>query len=189
MRNRFFSVSCALVLFATAALSQPVQQPAQQPAPGPEAMRPGDGDPIRQLNLTPEQREQIRAIREHNQNERAVTMQKLREANRALEQALNAENPDEAVVEQRLKDVAEAQASQNRLRVLTEIRIRRVLTAEQRVLLRSLQQQARENRRQRMLPDTDENMQRRDERMRRAEERRNGVNQLQRRRDNQNRIP
>jgi len=189
MRNRFFLVICALVLFATTAPSQPIQQPAQQPAPGPEAMRPGDGDPIRQLNLTPEQREQIRAIREHNQNERAVTAQKLREANRALEQALNAENPDEAIVEQRLKDVAEAQASQTRMRVLTEIRIRRVLTAEQRVLLRSLQQQARDNRRQRLLTDTEEKMQRREERMRRVEERRNGVNQLQRRRDNQNRIP
>jgi Spy/CpxP family protein refolding chaperone len=152
-------------------------------------MRPGDGDPIRQLNLTPEQREQIRAIREHNQNERAVTAQKLREANRALEQALNVENPDEAVVEQRLKDVADAQASQTRMRVLTEIRIRRVLTAEQRVLLRSLQEQARENRRQRMLPNPEDRMQQREERMRRVEERRNGVNQLQRRRDNQNRIP
>jgi Spy/CpxP family protein refolding chaperone len=185
MRNRFLMIFSVVILLATVALGQA----AQQPVAGPETMRPADGDPIRQLNLTPNQREQIRAIRENNQNERAATAQKLREANRALEQALNSESPDEAIVQQRLKDVAEAQASQMRMRVLTEVRIRRVLTAEQRLLLQSLQQQARENRRQRMLSDPEEKMQRREERLRRAQERRNGANLLQRRRENQNRIP
>jgi Spy/CpxP family protein refolding chaperone len=185
MRNRFLMVFSVVVLFATVA----VGQATQQRAPSPEIMRPADGDPIRQLNLTPEQREQIRAIRENNQKERAATVQKLREANRALEQALNAESPDEAAVQQRLKDVAEAQASQMQMRVLTEVRIRRVLTAEQRLLLHSLQEQARENRRQRMLTNPEERMQRRDERQRRGLERRNGANLLQRRRENQNRIP
>ena len=185
MRNRFLIIFSLVILFASVALGQT----PQPPTPGPEAMRPGDGDPIRQLNLTPEQREQIRAIRQNNQNERAAVGQKLREANIALEQALSVENPEEVVVEQRLKEVAAAQASQMRLRVLSEIRIRRVLTPDQRVLLRSLQQQAKENRRERMLTDPEERMQRREERMRRVQERRNGVNSLQRRRENQTRIP
>ncbi len=184
MRNRSLLIFTAIVLFASAAFGQALQQPA----PNAETMRPADGDPIRQLNLTPEQREQIRAIRQNIQSERAAAGQKLREANLALEQALSAENPEEAVVEQRLKDVAAAQAAQMRLRVLSEIRIRRVLTTEQRVLLRSLQQQAMENRRQRMLNDPNERMQRQEERLRRAQERHNGVNSLQRR-ANQNRVP
>jgi len=184
MRNRLLLMFAALVLFASVTFGQT----PQTPAPNAEPLRPADGDPIRQLNLTPEQREQIRAIRQNNQNERAAECKKLREANRALQLALNADNPDEAVIEQRLKEVAEAQASQMRLRVLSEVRIRRVLTAEQRVLLRSLQQQAMENRRQRMAIDPDEKMERREERLRRAQERRK-TNSLQRRRDGQTPIP
>ncbi len=184
MRNRLLLMFTAVVLFASVSFGQA----PQQPAPNAEPMRPADGDPIRQLNLTPEQREQIRAIRQNSQNERSTTALKLREANRGLQEALNADNPDEALVEQRLKEVAEAQASQMRLRVLSEVRIRRVLTAEQRVLLRSLQQQAMENRRQRMLTDPEEKLERREERLRRAQERRK-VNSLQRRRDSQTPIP
>src|SRR2546422_6028354 len=74
-------------------------QTAQQPPGTPEQQQSGAGDdPIRQLNLTPEQREQIRSIREHNKDERAAIGERLRESNRALEEALNSENPDETVV-------------------------------------------------------------------------------------------
>ena len=99
-------------------------------------------DPIAQLNLTPEQREKIRGIREQTKNERAAINQRLRQSNTALEQALESDNPDEAVVEQRLRDAAAAQAAATRMRVLTEVRIRRVLTPEQLVTLRLLRQQA-----------------------------------------------
>ena len=81
MRNRLLLMFAAVVLFASVTFGQT----SQTPAPNAEPIRPGDGDPIRQLNLTPEQREQIRAIRQNNQNERAATGQKLREANRALQ--------------------------------------------------------------------------------------------------------
>ncbi|HYN25260.1 MAG TPA: Spy/CpxP family protein refolding chaperone [Pyrinomonadaceae bacterium] len=105
--------------------------------------RPPGDDPIRELNLTPEQRERIRAIREQLQAERAAINQRLRETNRALEEALDADNPDESVVEQRLRDVAAAQAASMRMRVLSEVRIRRVLNPEQLAILRTLRQNAR----------------------------------------------
>ena len=73
-------------------------QSTQQPAAAPEPQQ--GGDLIRQLNLTPEQREQIRAIREDKQTERAAVNQRLRESNRALEEALDTDNPDEVVIEQ-----------------------------------------------------------------------------------------
>ena len=47
----------------------------------------GGGIPIRQLNLTPEQREQIRSIRQQTNVERAAINQRVGEANRALETA------------------------------------------------------------------------------------------------------
>ncbi len=159
----------------------------QQPS-GPETQQsPAGVDPIRQLNLTPEQREQIRSIREHNKEERAAINERVGVANRALQEALEADNPDEALVEQRLRDVATAQAAAMRMRTLTEIRIRRVLTAEQRVTLKALQQQARENRRERLLAAPDDRQQRQEERRRVMQNQRNGLGPLIPRRENQRR--
>lgn len=117
---------------------QPQQTDAQQPGPV--------EDPIRQLNLTAEQREKIRTITEDKKLERVEINQRLREANRRLQEALDSDNPDEAVVEQRLREVAAAQAAQMRMRVLTEVRIRRVLSTEQQDRLRILRRQARRER-------------------------------------------
>jgi Spy/CpxP family protein refolding chaperone len=132
----------ATVGVRTAAAQQPdAQQEGPQPAPV--------EDPIRQLNLTPQQREQIRTIRQQLQPERAAVNQRVRQANRALESALDADNPDEALIEQRINDLSAAQAAQMRLRAQSELRIRRVLTPEQRILLRHLLQAAQEIRRER----------------------------------------
>src|SRR5882724_3857993 len=141
-------------------------QAAQQQPATPEPQQ--GGDPIRQLNLTPEQREQ-------NKTERAAINERLRESNRTLEEALNAENPDEALVEQRVGEVAAAQAAAMRMRILTEIRIRRVLTPEQRVILRSLQRQAKDIRRERLLANPDERQRRQEERSRALQNQRNGL--------------
>lgn len=163
-------------------------QTAQQPEPGSPARLQSrlDGDPIRQLNLAPEQREQIRTIREQNQTERAAINQRVRETNRALEAVLDSDNPDEAVVEQRMREVAAAQAAAMRMRILTEVRIRRVLTAEQRSLLRSLRQQANQMRRERPLNSPDERLRRREE-QRGLQNQRNGIGPLFPRRDAQRR--
>ena len=72
------------------------EQETALPAP---QQRPLAGDPIRQLNLTPEQREQIRTIREQSQAERAAINERVRKTNRALQAVLDSDNPDEAVLE------------------------------------------------------------------------------------------
>jgi Spy/CpxP family protein refolding chaperone len=144
-------------------------------------------DPVRQLNLTPEQREQIRSIREQNKDERAAINERVGAANRALEESLDNDNPDESVVEQRLRDLGTAQAAAIRMRTLTEIRIRRVLTVEQRSLLRSLRQQARDIRRERLLTAPDERQQRQEERRRALQNQRNGLGPIFPRRENQRR--
>jgi len=167
-------VTLAFFAAAQAVLGQTLPQ-----QPGGSEVQQGALDPIRQLNLTPEQREQIRSIREENKTERATINDRLREANLALKTVLDLENPDEASVEQRLRDVATAQAAAMRMRVLTEIRIRRVLTREQRVILRTLQEQAQEIRRERLLTSPDER-----ERRRALQNQRNGLGPLLPRREN-----
>ncbi len=153
---------------------QTVQQQPGSPQPQPGGVM---EDPIRQLNLTPEQREQIRSIRQQTNVERTAINQRVGEANRALEAALDSDNPDEAVVEQRMRDLATAQAEAMRMRISTEVKIRRVLTVEQRTILRSLRQQAREIRRDR-LEIRDQRQRRREERRNTLQNQRNGLGPL-----------
>ena len=179
--GRIMTLLALLAFLAFPAAVVPVTgQGAQQPTTSPEPQQ-GGGDLIRQLNLTPEQREQIRSIRQGNQPERATVNQRLRETNDALEEALNADTPDEALVEQRVRDVAAAQASAMRIRISTEIRVRRVLTAEQRTILRSLQRQALETQRERRKVNAGERQNRKDERA--LQNQRNGLGPLLPRRE------
>jgi Spy/CpxP family protein refolding chaperone len=180
LNGRILVLLIALVFLAAGPVIH--GQVAQQQPATPEPQQ--GGDPIRQLNLTPEQREQIRSIREQNKTERAAINERLRESNRTLEEALNAENPDEALVEQRVREVAAAQAAAMRMRILTEIRIRRVLTPEQRVILRSLQRQAKDIRRERLLANPDERQRRQEERSRALQNQRNGLGPIFPRRQN-----
>lgn len=125
-------------------LSSPIAAFAQENG-GPEAGAPNNqaGDIVRQLNLTPEQVQKIREIRESNKDERRAINQRLRQAQFALERAIYDENSDEAVIEERLRELSEAQKAAARVRALTELNIRRVLTPEQLTTLRTLRQQAR----------------------------------------------
>ena len=101
-------------------------------------------DPIEQLRLTPDQRQTVRRIVADTRLERQSTNRRLREANVALDQALDNEPNDENLIEQRINEVAAAQAAQLRLRIHTEMRIRRILNPEQLATLRRLRLQLRD---------------------------------------------
>jgi Spy/CpxP family protein refolding chaperone len=99
-------------------------------------------DPIEQLRLSPDQRGAIRRIVADNRVERQTTNLRLREANVALDQALDTD--DENLIEQRINEVATAQAAQLRMRIHTEMKIRRILRPEQLATLRRLRLQVRD---------------------------------------------
>ena len=109
-----------------------------------ELAPPTGADQIEQLRLTPEQRQRIRLIFEESKIDRQQINRRVREANVALDQALDAEPTDEAVIDQRLNQLAAAQAAQMRMKIRTELRIRRELRPEQLVTLRQLRLQARD---------------------------------------------
>lgn len=186
-RNLQTLLSLAVLVFFgafTSVYAQTTEPTPKHPSP---QQNPFAGDPIRQLNLTPEQREQIRAIREQNRNERAAINARLGQTNRALEEALDSDTPEQAVVEQRIREVSAAQADAMRMRIMTEVKIRQVLTSEQRTILRTLRHQANEVRRERRLQTTEDRLKRREERSFRFKERRNSMRPLLRGRDQQNR--
>jgi len=107
---------------------------------------------LRPLNITPDQEQRIQAIYAEMADERQAANRRLRLAHRALSEAIQSAKPDEALIEQRSKEVADAQATTIRLRSLTEARILQVLTQEQRVKLRQLRQQAMMQRRNQQNP-------------------------------------
>jgi Spy/CpxP family protein refolding chaperone len=135
MRSKTFTLLASVLLLLTfCAVAAAAQDPAQDVAP----------DPIEQLRLTPEQRQRIRMIREETQTARQIANRRLREANFALDQALDAEPVNDAVIEQRVNELAAAQAAQLRMRIQMELKIRRVLRPEQLAVLRQMHLQIRD---------------------------------------------
>lgn len=104
------------------------------------------------LNLTSDQALQIRRIYADLREERQAANFRMRTAQRALTEAIQAPAPDEALIEQRSKELADAQSNTIRLRSLTEARILQVLTQDQRVKLRQLRAQAMTQRRNQQNP-------------------------------------
>ena len=107
------------------------------------------------LDLSPDQIEQIKAIREQNKDQWHTARQRLRQAQRALDEAIYSDQADEALIEARTREVAEAQTVMVRMRAMTELKIRRVLTPVQLNTLRTLRQQRTAEREQRLREGND----------------------------------
>ena len=134
LNHKFFQLTFLLgVILAASGLGYSQEPPAVQQSP----------DSIEQLRLSPEQRQRIRAIREQTKTDRIAVNQRLRESNIALEQALDSDNLDENLVEQRIREVNAAQGAQLRMRIQNEVQIRRVLNPEQIATWRLLRQRTR----------------------------------------------
>ena len=123
----------SLIIILTAVSFAPAQQEPEQPT-----------DPIEQLRLSPDQRQAIRRILADGRDERQMTNRRVREANVALDQALDTQPNDENLIEQKINDVAAAQAAQLRMRIHTEMKIRRILRPEQLATLQRLRLQLRD---------------------------------------------
>lgn len=95
------------------------------------------------LDLTPEQRVQIRAIRKEHEGPAHDAMKRRARAQRALEEAIYADQVDEAAIEQRSQELADAHAEMVRSRAQVELRIRRLLTTEQLSRFRAFRRQSR----------------------------------------------
>jgi len=105
------------------------------------------------LNLSPEQIQKIRAINAELRDQRQAANQRQRLAQRALAEAIESPTPNEALIEQRSREVAETQATTIRLRSLAEARILQVMTPEQRVRLREMRRNQAIRRQNQQLPD------------------------------------
>jgi Spy/CpxP family protein refolding chaperone len=129
------------LLFFAASVSQVLAQTGDEAVPADAAQGNQDANWVTVLDLTPDQVARIRAIRQQNRLEWQTAKQRVNQAQRALDQAIYSDDASEAVIEQRAREVAEAQAAEVRLRARTELGIRRVLTPEQLNTFRTIRQQ------------------------------------------------
>ena len=93
-----------------------------------------------QLNLSPDQIQKIRVINAELKDQRQAAGMKLRQAQRALAEAVESPTANETLIEQRSQELADAQATAIRLRSLTEARVLQVMTPEQRLKLKEIRQ-------------------------------------------------
>lgn len=128
----------------------PVRQEAEPPA---RREAHNAGGLLRVLNLSPDQRAQLRALREGNKEAAPTAKRRLRQAYRALNEAIHADNVDEREIEARVQEVGMAHVEVERLRAQVELQIRRVLTPDQLSVLRRMRQQKRGERQQRRQED------------------------------------
>lgn len=111
----------------------------------------GTAQLFRLLNLSPDQRAQMRLIRTQNADNLRIARQRLRAARVSLDQAIYADTLDEAAVDARTRELIAAQAELARINVLTELRVRRLLTPEQFNLFREMRRRAAQDMQQQQL--------------------------------------
>jgi Spy/CpxP family protein refolding chaperone len=86
---------------------------------------------LRELNLSKEQMQQIRRIHEEKREQMETAQMRLRDANRSLDRAIYADAVNESEIETRMKELVEAQGEVIKIRNMTELAVRKVLTQEQ----------------------------------------------------------
>ncbi|HEX9960372.1 MAG TPA: periplasmic heavy metal sensor [Pyrinomonadaceae bacterium] len=95
---------------------------------------------LEELNLSREQIQQIRRINQARRPLMQEAQMRFRQANRALDEAIYADSPNETDVQARMKEVQLAQAEVIKIRTTSELAIRKVLTPEQLVKFRELRE-------------------------------------------------
>lgn len=127
-----------------------------------------------QLGLSREQIQQIRRINQERQPLMREAQERLRDATRALDQAIYADKLSEEDIQASLKDVQTAQAEVVKIRSMTELEVRKILTAEQLAKFIKLREEGMREREQRRMENEDRpNQQRNENRQRRRNNRQN----------------
>jgi protein CpxP len=147
------TAAVALAVGAAATLAAREQGPF---GPGAGIGRRGPGGPgmrglfpLRGLDLTDAQRDQVRAVMQSHRAEFEAQAQKLGPARRALNDAVTAETLDEAAIRQRAAEVAAIEAEGAVLRARVHGEIWALLTPEQQQKARELKARADQRREQR----------------------------------------
>ena len=151
MNKKRFLVPAALLLACAF-----VGTEAQTSTPPPTTQDPGTTAPPQaqniptELNFTPQQAEQWRAINREFRSQEMAAGLKVRQARLALSEAMEAPTPNEDLIKQRAKDLADAQSAMTQITALRQARVLQILTPEQRVKLKEIRERNQALRREQL---------------------------------------
>ncbi|MDQ3179237.1 MAG: periplasmic heavy metal sensor [Acidobacteriota bacterium] len=117
------------------------QNDRQGDAPKPQFNEPRRLNLLQELALVQEQKQQLRRLNADRKPLMREAQIRLREANRNLDRAIYADNVDETEIQARIKELQLAQAEVIKIRSLTELEVRKILTPEQLVKFREIRRQ------------------------------------------------
>jgi Spy/CpxP family protein refolding chaperone len=132
MKKLLFIIFASL-MFSFAAVAQDIQ-------PTPQNDPPKRPNLLQELGLSPEQVQLIRKLNQAQKPKMELAQRNFRQARKALDEAVYAEEFIETDVQAKNKAVQLAQAEITKLKTETEVGIRKVLTPEQLVKFRELRQ-------------------------------------------------
>jgi Spy/CpxP family protein refolding chaperone len=101
-----------------------------------------------QLSLTPQQEQQWREINREFRGQEMTAGMKLRQSRLALNEAMESANPNEEIIKQRAKELADAQSAVTQIQALRQARVLQILTPDQRVKLKEIRERAQGIRRE-----------------------------------------
>lgn len=150
---RSFKIASLLgivLMFVVTSFGQETKPVEPQDGPNPGANQQPDirTNALRQLGLSREQVQQIRKMNMERKPLMDAAQDRLRLANRSLDEAIYADQVNDVDVQARLKELQLAQADVARIRFMNELSVRKILTPEQLTRFRELRQrfeQVREN--------------------------------------------
>ena len=140
-------IAVLLLAFASASTysqtsdAQNQTAPAAQTQGGPAQAAPAQNLPA-ELGFTPQQEQQWREINREFRNQGMAANLKFRQARLALNEAMESATPNEGVIKQRAKDLADAQSAVTQLQALRQARVLQILTPEQRIKLKQIRERA-----------------------------------------------
>ena len=138
--NKALFLAALTLVSVTAGLAQDVASPEVKSQPTPNMPPNARPNLFAQLGLARPQIQQIRRLNMDRKPLMEAAQLRFREANRLLDEAIYADQVDDAVVQDRLKEVQLAQADVAKVRYMSEVAIRKILTPEQLVRFRDLRQ-------------------------------------------------
>ena len=157
MKNKinapFISLAVSLLLACAFASTQAQTMPQQTQTQDPTTTQTTQAPNLQaELGLTPEQIQKWRALNQELGPQELAGTQKVRQARRALADAMESQNPNEEVIKQRARELADAQSAMTQLQALRQARVLQMLTPEQRVKLREIRARNQAQRRQQQAP-------------------------------------
>jgi periplasmic protein CpxP/Spy len=129
-----------LMLTFSAVNAQIEDEPDGAPPPGQNERPVRRPNLLRELGLNDVQIKQLRLINAESKPRLREAQDKMRDAKRALDEAIYADTVDNANIEIKLREFSAAEAEINRIRATTELAIRNVLTPEQLTRFRELRE-------------------------------------------------